>query len=66
MYANAATKKDRENYVGKAYEVFDSFKDYGVTPNVVTYRALIRMHILHKDIETAMKVKEQMKEVVSL
>ena len=49
----------------KAYEVFDSFKEYGVTPNVVTYRALIRMHILNKDIVTAMKVKDQMKETVS-
>ena len=58
-------KKDKQNYMVKAYEVFDSFKEHGVTPNAVTYRSLIRMHVLNKDINTAIKVKDQMKELVS-
>ena len=35
-------------------------KQYGVKPNSSTYRTLVRMHILNKDINAAMKTKEEM------
>ena len=35
-------------------------KQYGVKPNGSTYRTLVRMHILNKDIDAAVKIKQDM------
>jgi len=44
----------------KAYEIFDSFDKYGLVPDAFSFKALIRMHIRMKQIESAIQVKEIM------
>ena len=40
--------------------VMDSIPSHGLTADVTTYRCLIRMHILAKDINSALELKEAM------
>ena len=44
--------------------MFNDFSKYGLKPDVVTYRAIIKMHILGCDIQAAFDVKDKMIEEV--
>ena len=49
------------HYRTDAMDLFNRMeKQYGVKPNGSTYRTLVRMHILNKDVTSAMKIKEDM------
>ena len=61
VYANATSKRDKQGYREKAMEVFKTeFTKLGIKPSTYTYRGLIRMHILAKDIDAALKLKDDM------
>ena len=60
VFCNAVDKKDRDNNTQKALDVFDTFPKYGLKPDIVTYRGMIKMYILGKDIHSAIELKENM------
>ena len=60
VFCNAVDKKDRDNNTQKALDVFDTFPKYGLKPDAVTYRGMIKMYILGKDIHSAIELKENM------
>lgn len=55
------SKKDPHGYRNMALEVLKTeYTKLGVKPSTYTYRGLIRMHILAKDIDAALKLKDDM------